>query len=59
MVDVTALEADCFWAWALIETLRHTGARIEEVLELTQLSRRQPSRRPHWSATSSNGPKTD
>lgn len=40
LVDVTALEADCFWAWALIETLRHTGARIEEVLELTQLSLR-------------------
>ncbi|MFC3960964.1 tyrosine-type recombinase/integrase [Nocardia jiangsuensis] len=32
------LEADCFWAWALIETLRLTGARIEEVLELAQLS---------------------
>lgn len=40
LVDVTALETDCFWAWALIETLRLTGARIEEVLELTQLSLR-------------------
>ncbi|MBM0276318.1 site-specific integrase [Micromonospora tarensis] len=40
LVDVNALEANCFWAWALIETLRHTGARIEEVLELTQLSLR-------------------
>ena len=38
--DVGATEADCFWAWALIETLRLTGCRIEEVLELTQLSLR-------------------
>ncbi|WP_198958187.1 MULTISPECIES: tyrosine-type recombinase/integrase [Amycolatopsis] len=39
-LDVTALEADCFWAWALIETLRLTGCRIEEAMELTQLSLR-------------------
>ncbi|MFJ8819161.1 tyrosine-type recombinase/integrase [Amycolatopsis thermoflava] len=39
-VDATALEADCFWAWAVIETLRLTGCRIEEALELTQLSLR-------------------
>jgi integrase len=38
LIDVTSLEADCFWAWAVIETLRLTGCRIEEVLELTQLS---------------------
>ena len=38
--DVGATEADCFWGWALIETLRLTGCRIEEVLELTQLSLR-------------------
>ncbi|WP_199515948.1 tyrosine-type recombinase/integrase [Nucisporomicrobium flavum] len=38
--DAGALEADCFWAWALIETLRLTGCRIEEVMELTQLSLR-------------------
>jgi hypothetical protein len=40
LVDVTALEADGFWAWAVIETLRHTGIRIEKLLELTQLSLR-------------------
>ncbi|RZU46596.1 phage integrase family protein [Krasilnikovia cinnamomea] len=40
LLDATRLEADGFWAWALIETLRHSGARIEEVLELTQLSLR-------------------
>ncbi|NKY35546.1 phage integrase family protein [Nocardia speluncae] len=38
LIDTSKLELDCFWAWALIETLRLTGARIEEVLELTQLS---------------------
>jgi hypothetical protein len=32
-------EADrAFWAWALVEVLRHTGARIEEVLEITHRS---------------------
>ena len=38
VIDLSQLEGDCFWAWALIETLRLTGARIEEALELTQLS---------------------
>lgn len=38
LIDVTQLEADTFWAWAVIETLRLTGCRIEEVVELTQLS---------------------
>ncbi|GAB4085029.1 tyrosine-type recombinase/integrase [Myceligenerans cantabricum] len=33
------LEADrAFWTWALIEVFRHTGARIEEVLEITHRS---------------------
>ncbi|MER6945082.1 site-specific integrase [Nonomuraea sp. NPDC000554] len=31
-------EEDAFWAWAIIETLRHTGIRIEELLELTHLA---------------------
>ncbi|AFR07451.1 hypothetical protein [Nocardiopsis alba] len=31
-------EEDAFWAWAIIETLRHTGVRIEELLELTHLT---------------------
>jgi hypothetical protein len=39
-IDVTALEEDGFWGWAVVETLRHTGVRIEEMLELTQLSLR-------------------
>jgi Phage integrase family len=37
---VTAVEEDGFWCWAVVETLRHTGIRIEELLELTQLSLR-------------------
>jgi integrase len=39
-VNITRLEEDGFWAWAATETLRHTGLRIEELLELTQLSLR-------------------
>ncbi len=32
--------ATVFWEWAIVQTLRHTGIRIEG-LELTQLSIRQ------------------
>ena len=39
-IDVTAVEEEGFWCWAVVETLRHTGIRIEELLELTQLSLR-------------------
>jgi hypothetical protein len=42
-------EADrAFWTWALVEVFRHTGARIEEVLEITHrsfVSYRLPSTR--------------
>jgi site-specific recombinase XerD len=37
-LDVTREEDEAFWAWALVETLRHTGVRIEELLEITQLA---------------------
>lgn len=36
--NLTYAEDDAFWAWAIIETLRHTGIRIEELLELTHLA---------------------
>ncbi|WP_239311020.1 MULTISPECIES: site-specific integrase [unclassified Frankia] len=36
--DVTRDEDDAFWAWVVIETLRHTGCRIEEMLEITHLA---------------------
>jgi hypothetical protein len=41
LVNVAQAESDGFWAWAVVETLRHTGVRIEELLELTQLSLRR------------------
>ena len=46
--NITKLEEDAFWAWAIVETLRHTGIRIEELLELTQLSLR------HYTPASTN-----
>ncbi|MFC8879081.1 tyrosine-type recombinase/integrase [Streptomyces ardesiacus] len=36
--DLTREDERSFWAWASVETLRHTGMRIEEVLELTHYS---------------------
>ncbi|MGH3439467.1 MAG: tyrosine-type recombinase/integrase [Sciscionella sp.] len=36
--DVYAAEDDAFWTWAVIETLRHTGIRHEELLEITHLA---------------------
>ncbi|WP_169816115.1 tyrosine-type recombinase/integrase [Nocardia miyunensis] len=44
---VLAVQADeeaAFWDWACVETLRHSGARIEEMCELTHLSIRQYQR---------------
>ncbi|MGE7439755.1 tyrosine-type recombinase/integrase [Kitasatospora sp. NPDC001175] len=37
-LDLTRGEDEAFWAWAVIETLRHTGIRLEELLELTHLA---------------------
>lgn len=31
-------EDEAFWAWAIVETLRHTGVRVEELTELTHLA---------------------
>ena len=36
--STTRREHDAFWLWAIVETLRHTGLRIEELLELTHLA---------------------
>jgi integrase len=36
--DLTFEEDDAFWAWAVTEVLRHTGIRLEEMLELTHHS---------------------
>lgn len=43
-VNVTLAEDTAFWAWAIVETLRHTGVRVEELLELSHLSVRQYQR---------------
>ena len=36
--DLTAEEEHAFWAWAIIELLRHSGIRIEELTELSHHS---------------------
>jgi len=36
--NLTLEESHAFWAWATVEVLRHTGIRIEELLELTHHS---------------------
>ncbi len=36
--DISKDEDDAFWSWAVIETLRHTGIRPEELLEITQFA---------------------
>ncbi|PZS30785.1 MAG: hypothetical protein DLM59_10895 [Pseudonocardiales bacterium] len=40
-VNVTLAEDSAFGQWATVRTLRHTGARNEDMLELSQLSIRQ------------------
>jgi integrase len=44
VINLVHAEEAVFWEWAIVQTLRHTGVRIEELLELTQLSIRQYQR---------------
>lgn len=44
VINLLRAEETAFWEWAIVQTLRHTGIRIEELLELTQLSIRQYQR---------------
>jgi Phage integrase family len=37
-VDLSGLEDRAFWTWAAVETLRHTGIRVEELTELSHHS---------------------
>jgi integrase len=37
-IDITRAEDEAFWTWTIVETLRHTGIRHEELLELTHLA---------------------
>jgi integrase len=41
IVNAERAEDEAFWDWAIVEVLRLTGVRIEEMLELTQLSVRR------------------
>lgn len=43
-IDVKRQEDSAFWTWAIVETLRHSGLRIEELTELSHLSVRQYQR---------------
>jgi site-specific recombinase XerD len=44
LIRVSVEEDAAFWAWAIVQTLRLSGVRVEELLELTQLSIRQYAR---------------
>ena len=44
-IDLSWTEDDAFWAWAVIDVLRLTGVRVEELLELSHLGIRQYVRR--------------
>jgi hypothetical protein len=46
VTDAVFDEHCSFWSWAMVEVLRHTGIRIEELLELTHYSVR-PYRQPN------------
>ncbi|MFJ4188228.1 tyrosine-type recombinase/integrase [Kitasatospora sp. NPDC089509] len=37
-INQSDVEDDTFWAWAVIETLRHTGVRVEELTEISHLA---------------------
>ncbi|MGI8312936.1 tyrosine-type recombinase/integrase [Saccharopolyspora hattusasensis] len=37
-INLTRREDESFWAWAIIEVLRQSGVRLEELLEITHLA---------------------
>lgn len=41
VIDARLFEEAAFWAWAYVEVLRHTGIRVEELVELSHTSIRQ------------------
>lgn len=41
ILNAVTEEHAAFWDWACVETLRHSGCRVEELCELTHLSVRQ------------------
>ncbi len=44
LIHVTMAEDSAFWEWVAVEVLRHSGIRVEELVELTHLSIRQYER---------------
>lgn len=44
LIQIEAEEETAFWDWATVETLRHSGARIEEMCEVSHLSIRHYQR---------------
>ncbi|SCG70007.1 tyrosine-type recombinase/integrase [Micromonospora coxensis] len=38
LLNLTIIENSAFWGWSIVETLRHTGVRLEELLEITHLA---------------------
>ncbi len=36
--NLTLEDENAFWSWAIVEVLRHTGVRVEEMLEITHRS---------------------
>jgi integrase len=38
ITEIGREEDEAFWAWAIVETLRLTGVRVEELLEITHLA---------------------
>lgn len=46
VTDLLLSEEQAFWEWAYVEVLRHTGIRVEELVELSHTSLRQ-YRRPN------------
>ncbi|HXH80287.1 tyrosine-type recombinase/integrase [Nocardioides sp.] len=38
VVNAASREETAFWAWAYVEVLRHTGIRVEELVEITHTS---------------------
>jgi site-specific recombinase XerD len=45
VINAATEEETAFWDWACVETMRHSGIRIEELSELTHLSVRQYRRK--------------
>lgn len=44
LIQIEAEEESAFWDWATVETLRHSGTRIEEMCEVSHLSIRHYQR---------------